>query len=128
MPKPDPVTGERNLIRHKLVKLRQKRNWSQRILSYKAQLAGCDMDKNAITRIENNRRYVTDMELIAFAEIFTMSPSNIFSTAKRRNNCGASRAAAYAAHQKRQACARLFVCLLLLCKRLFERDRKLCRT
>ena len=127
MPKPDPVTGERNLIRHKLVKLRQKRNWSQRILSYKAQLAGCDMDKNAITRIENNRRYVTDMELIAFAG-FSMSPSNIFSTAKRRNNCGASRAAAYAAHQKRQACARLFVCLLLLCKRLFERDRKLCRT
>ena len=73
MPKPDPVTGERNLIRHKLVKLRQKRNWSQRNLSYKAQLAGCDMDKNAITRIENNRRYVTDMELIAFAEIFNVS-------------------------------------------------------
>lgn len=72
MPKPDPVTGERNLIRHKLVKLRQKHNWSQRILSYKAQLVGCDMDKNAITRIETNRRYVTDIELIAFAEVFNV--------------------------------------------------------
>ena len=27
------------------------------------QLAGCDMDRNVITRIETQKRYVTDIEL-----------------------------------------------------------------
>lgn len=31
------------------------------------------MDKNVITRIETNKRYVTDVELKAFAEIFQVS-------------------------------------------------------
>ncbi len=43
---------------------------SQRNLAYKLQLAGYDMDKNVITRIETNKRYVTDLELKAIAEIF----------------------------------------------------------
>jgi transcriptional regulator with XRE-family HTH domain len=31
------------------------------------------MDKNVITRIETNKRYVTDLELKAIAEIFQVS-------------------------------------------------------
>ena len=31
------------------------------------------MDKNVITRIETNKRYVTDLELKAFSEIFHVS-------------------------------------------------------
>lgn len=31
------------------------------------------MDKNVITRIETNRRYVTDIELKAFCEVFGVS-------------------------------------------------------
>lgn len=31
------------------------------------------MDKNVITRIETNKRYVTDIELKAFADIFHVS-------------------------------------------------------
>ena len=46
---------------------------SQRDLAYKLQLAGYDMDKNVITRIETNKRYVTDLELKAIAEIFQVS-------------------------------------------------------
>lgn len=42
-------------------------------LSQKLQLAGYDMDKNVITRIETNKRYVTDFELKAFTEIFNVS-------------------------------------------------------
>ena len=48
-------------------------NMSQRDLAYKLQLAGYDMDKNVITRIETNKRYVTDLELKAIAEIFQVS-------------------------------------------------------
>lgn len=32
-----------------------------------------DMDKNVITRIETNKRYVTDVELKALTEIFHVS-------------------------------------------------------
>lgn len=31
------------------------------------------MDKTAIKRIENGERYVTDIELLAFSEIFSVS-------------------------------------------------------
>ena len=48
-------------------------NYSQRILAYKLQLAGYDMDKNVITRIETNKRYVTDIELKALCEVFDVS-------------------------------------------------------
>lgn len=34
---------------------------------------GMDMDKNVITRIETNKRYVTDLELKAFSKIFQVS-------------------------------------------------------
>ena len=37
------------------------------------QLNGYDMDKNVITRIETNKRYVTDVELKALTEIFHVS-------------------------------------------------------
>lgn len=73
MPKPRTKTGEKNLISQRLIQLRKKHNLSQRDLASKLQLAGYDMDKNVITRIETNKRYVTDVELKAFSEIFVVS-------------------------------------------------------
>ena len=46
---------------------------SQRALADKMQLIGIDVDKNAIQRIECGKRFVTDIELGAFAEIFGVS-------------------------------------------------------
>lgn len=43
---------------------------SQRALAEMMQLVGIDIDKNAIQRIECGKRFVTDIEIIAFAEIF----------------------------------------------------------
>ncbi|MBR7117389.1 MAG: helix-turn-helix transcriptional regulator [Clostridia bacterium] len=43
---------------------------SQRALADKLQLIGIDVDKNAIQRIECGKRFVTDIELRAFAEVF----------------------------------------------------------
>ena len=34
---------------------------------------GIDMDKNVITRIETNKRYVTDIEIQALARLFGVS-------------------------------------------------------
>lgn len=73
MSKPRPITGEKNLISGRIIKLRQDHHLSQRDLARQLQLAGYDMDKSTITRIENNNRYVSDFELKAFAELFQVT-------------------------------------------------------
>lgn len=73
MPRPKAQTGEKNLISQQLIELRRRNAYSQRHLAYLLQLAGYDMDKNVITRIETNKRYVTDLELKALSEIFHVS-------------------------------------------------------
>lgn len=50
---------------------------SQRALADKMQLIGIDVDKNAIQRIESGARFVTDIELKAFAEIFEVSVNDL---------------------------------------------------
>ena len=63
----------KNLIGERLKILRSQKNLSQRELARELQLIGIDMDKNVITRIETNKRYVTDFELQALKEIFDVS-------------------------------------------------------
>ncbi|MBR1635112.1 MAG: helix-turn-helix transcriptional regulator [Lachnospiraceae bacterium] len=75
MPKPLSKDGKKNLVNERLIALRKKHHLSQRDLSLQLQLAGYDMDKNVITRIETNKRYVTDIELKALSEIFNVSYS-----------------------------------------------------
>lgn len=62
-------SGGKNLISQKLIELRKANSLSQRDLAHKLQLAGYDMDKNIITRIETNSRYVTDYEIRALCEV-----------------------------------------------------------
>lgn len=69
MPKPRSKTGSKNLISERLIQLRKEQQLSQRDLAHQLQLAGYDMDKNVITRIETNKRYVTDIELKALCEV-----------------------------------------------------------
>ena len=73
MPKPTSLSGDKNLIGQRLVELRQIHGLSQRDLAQKLQLAGYDIDKNVITRIETNKRYVSDIEIKAFASVFNVS-------------------------------------------------------
>ncbi len=63
----------KNIIGERLKILRKQSGLSQRDLASKLQLAGIDMDKNVITRIETNKRYVTDFEIQALKEIFSVS-------------------------------------------------------
>lgn len=73
MPKPRATTGEKNLISKNLIEFRKARRYSQRLLAYQLQLKGYDMDKNVITRIETNKRYVTDIELKALCEVLEVT-------------------------------------------------------
>ena len=73
MPKPFTATGKKNLIGANLNALRKKYHLSQRGLAHELQLAGYDMDKNVITRIETQQRYVTDIEIKALCDLFNVS-------------------------------------------------------
>lgn len=63
----------KNIIGARLKELRNEKGLSQRDLARELQLIGMDMDKNVITRIETDKRYVTDFELQALKEIFDVS-------------------------------------------------------
>lgn len=45
---------------------------SQRAFAEKLQLYGIDVDKNAIQRIECGKRFVTDIELVAIADVLNV--------------------------------------------------------
>ena len=53
---------------------------SQRALADKLQLYGLDLDKNAIQRIECGKRFVTDIELVVFAETLNVSVLELISS------------------------------------------------
>ena len=65
--------GRNNLCGANIAKFRTEMKLSQRELADRMQLVGIDIDKNAIQRIECGKRFVTDIEIIAFAKIFNVS-------------------------------------------------------
>lgn len=71
--------GKNNLCGEKLraLRLSNPTRLSQRALADKMQLLGVDLDKNAIQRIECGKRFVTDIELKAFAKVFGVSVSEL---------------------------------------------------
>lgn len=84
MPKPKKNTGEKNLISKNLIEYRKQRKYSQRMLAYKLQLNGYDIDKNVITRIETNKRYVTDIELKALCEVLEITYNELIEGSTRQ--------------------------------------------
>lgn len=73
--------GNRNNISGEKIRelrLASPKKMSQRALADKMQLLGIDVDKNAIQRIECGKRFITDIELVAFAEVFGVSIEELF--------------------------------------------------
>lgn len=65
--------GLNNVCGKNIARLRLEIKISQRELADRMQLVGIDIDKNAIQRIECGKRFVTDIEIIAFSKIFNVS-------------------------------------------------------
>ena len=63
--------GKNNICGCKIKEIRQNfpEKISQRKLANMLQLAGLDIDKNAIQRIESGKRFVTDIELRTIAQV-----------------------------------------------------------
>ena len=65
--------GRNNLCGEIIEKRRKEMGKSQRQLADMLQVAGLDIDKNAIQRIEAGKRFVTDIELTYLAEVLNLS-------------------------------------------------------
>ena len=50
---------------------------SQRLLAYRLQLRGLDLDINAVQRIESGERFVTDIELKVIADTLNVSVEDL---------------------------------------------------
>ncbi|MCI7678571.1 MAG: helix-turn-helix domain-containing protein [Streptococcus orisratti] len=77
--------GQKNLIGSQLVELRKHFSLSQRDLAHKLQLAGYNLDKNVITRIENYQRFVTDIELKGICEVLKVSSDVLIDIQNKSN-------------------------------------------
>ena len=65
--------GLNNISGKVIAAKRKEMNISQRQLADKLQLLGMDVDKNAIQRIEAGKRFVTDIELVFFSRVLSLS-------------------------------------------------------
>ena len=65
--------GLNNVCGKNIARFRMLVKISQRELADRMQLAGIDIDKNAVQRIECGKRFVTDIEIIAFSKVLNVS-------------------------------------------------------
>lgn len=65
--------GRNNLCGPSIARIRQAKNLSQRELARRMQVMGYDVDNYAIRRIETGERFVTDVEIKAFARALSVS-------------------------------------------------------
>ena len=69
--------GTLNICGKKIERLRKGKNLSQRALADELQLMGIDLGKNAIQQVESGQRFVTDIELRAFASYFGVASDEL---------------------------------------------------
>ena len=70
--------GTNNLCGGKIAAIRKSQKLSQRKLAAKMQLLGFDVDHYFIRRVENGERFVTDIDLVIFAQSLGVSIYELF--------------------------------------------------
>ena len=65
--------GTRNLIGERVEYIRKKRDMKQKELLAQLQVNGVDMNASGLSKLEGQIRFVTDVELVALADILEVS-------------------------------------------------------
>lgn len=65
--------GDRNIIGNKVQEARKKKGMKQKELLAQLQVRGVDMNASGLSKLEGQIRYVTDIELVALADILEVS-------------------------------------------------------
>ena len=71
--------GRNNICGAQIARYRRLSKKSQRELADALQLAGLDLDKNAIQRMEAGKRFITDIELVYLAKVLNVSYEDLLS-------------------------------------------------
>ena len=61
------------------LRLAMRPKLSQKGLADRLQVAGLDLEKNAVQRIESGQRFVTDIEIVAFSKVFNVDFDSLLS-------------------------------------------------
>ena len=71
--------GRNNICGAQIARYRKLSKKSQRELADALQLAGLDLDKNAIQRMEAGKRFITDIELVYLAKVLNVFYEDLLS-------------------------------------------------
>ncbi|MBQ8250025.1 MAG: helix-turn-helix transcriptional regulator [Clostridia bacterium] len=74
--------GLNNICGGNVAALRKQMKISQRELADRLQLAGLDVDKNAVQRIEAGKRFVTDIDILALVKVFDCELNDLFESGR----------------------------------------------
>lgn len=69
--------GNKNLIGKRVEQLRKENNMQQMDLLAQLQINGVDISASSLSKLEGQIRAVTDLELLALADIFDISIDNL---------------------------------------------------
>ena len=70
--------GDKNLIGARIEAARRTRGMKQKELLAQLQVRGVDLNASALSKLEGQLRIVTDVELLAFAEILDVDSLTYF--------------------------------------------------
>lgn len=65
--------GDRNLVGAKVEEIRKRKKMRQKELLAQLQIRGVDMNASGLSKLEGQIRFVTDIELVALADILEVS-------------------------------------------------------
>ena len=74
--------GRNNIVGLAIKKKRMGLRISQRELADRLGHIGMDVDKNAVQRMEDGKRFITDIELTFLSKVFDVSIEELYSAAK----------------------------------------------
>lgn len=66
-------SGRANIVGINIARMRKQLKLSQREVADRLTAIGLTIDKNAIQRMESGSRFITDIELIYIAKLFSVS-------------------------------------------------------
>ena len=76
--------GKNNLCGAQIALFRKEVGLSQKKLADRLQLAGLDLDKNAVQRMESGQRFVTDIELAVLCRVLKKSYEELLESPEKK--------------------------------------------
>jgi DNA-binding XRE family transcriptional regulator len=79
-----PLTSSRilktalNIVGQQVRKLRNERGWTQEFFAQKLQLAGWDVSRTSLAKLESGLRWVSDCELLFLAKVLSVGLEDLF--------------------------------------------------